>query len=126
LATAVSDSANGEGMELIAGRCRACTQARKYNDHWVICMGPRTCKRTGHKGKIEKVAVGKPGFYGAVYKKGDKQKVGILEDTIMSEKEARERAVHLRKVNRASEAGAIRTPPIGAKASVTMIGILHS
>jgi hypothetical protein len=32
LATAVSGSANGEGMYLVAGRCRARTQARKYND----------------------------------------------------------------------------------------------
>jgi hypothetical protein len=48
LATAVYDSANGEGMELVVGRCRARTRARKYNDHWVICTGPCTCKRTGH------------------------------------------------------------------------------
>jgi hypothetical protein len=39
LATAVSDSANGEGMELVAGRCRARTQARKYNNRWVILGG---------------------------------------------------------------------------------------
>jgi hypothetical protein len=39
LATAVSDSANGEGMELVAGRCRARTQARKYNNRWVIYTG---------------------------------------------------------------------------------------
>jgi hypothetical protein len=36
--------------------------------------------------------VEKPGFYVAVYNKGGNQKVGVLEDTIMSEKEARERA----------------------------------
>jgi hypothetical protein len=36
LAAAVSDSANGEGIELVAGRCRARTLARKYNDRWVI------------------------------------------------------------------------------------------
>jgi hypothetical protein len=90
LATAVSESANGEGIELVAGRCRARTQARKYNDCWVICTGPRTCKRTGHKGKIEKVAMGKSGFYVAVYNKGGNQKVGVLEYTLMSEKEARE------------------------------------
>jgi hypothetical protein len=89
LDTAVYDSANGEGIELVAGRCRARTQARKYNDRWVICTGPRTCKRTGHKGKREKGAVGKPGFYIAVYNKGGNQKVGVLEDTLMSEKEAR-------------------------------------
>jgi hypothetical protein len=53
LATAVSDSANGEGIEQVAGRCRARTQAGKYNDRWVICTGPRKCKRTGHKGKRE-------------------------------------------------------------------------
>jgi hypothetical protein len=40
LATAVSDSANGDGIELVAGFCRARTQARKYNDCWVICTGP--------------------------------------------------------------------------------------
>jgi hypothetical protein len=125
LATAVSDSANGEGMELVAGRCRARTQARKYNYCWVIFKGPRTCKRTGHKSKRDKVAVGKPGFYVAVYNKGGKQKVGVLVDTFMSEKEARERAGCLQEANRASTAGASHTPPIGAKASGTMRGILH-
>jgi hypothetical protein len=75
LATAVSDSVNGEGIELLAGRCRARTQARKYNDRWVICTGPHMCKRTGHKGKREKGVVGKPCFYVALYNKGGKQKV---------------------------------------------------
>jgi hypothetical protein len=78
LATAVSDSSNGEGMELVVGRCRARTQERKYNDRWVICMGPRTCTRTGHKGNIDKGAVVKPGFYIAEYNKGGNQKVGVL------------------------------------------------
>jgi hypothetical protein len=126
LATAVSDSANGEGIELVAGRCCARIQARKYNGHWVIFTGPRTCKRTGHKGKREKGAVGNPGFYVAVYNKGGKHKFGVLEDTLVSEKEARERAGRLREANRALAAGATRTPPIGAKASGTLIGILHS
>jgi hypothetical protein len=90
LATAVSDSANGEGIDLVAGSCRARTQVGKYNDRWVICTVPRTCKRTGHKDKREKGVVGKPGFYVAVYNKGGNLKVGILEDTLMSEKEARE------------------------------------
>jgi hypothetical protein len=90
LDTAVSDSNNGDGMELVAGRCRACTQAQKYNDCWVIHMRPRTCKRTGHKGKREKGAVVKPGFYVAMCNKGGNQKVGILEDTLMSKKEAQE------------------------------------
>jgi hypothetical protein len=103
-------------MEILAGRCRSRTQARKYNNHWVICMGARTCNRTGHKGKREKGAVGKSGFYVAVYNKGGNHKVDILEYTLMSEKEARERAGHLRKANRASAAGTARTPPIGAKA----------
>jgi hypothetical protein len=62
----------------------------------VICTGPRTCTRTGHKGKREKGSVGKPGFYVAACNKGGKQKVGILEDTIMIEKDARKRAGHLR------------------------------
>jgi hypothetical protein len=125
LATAVSDSANGEGIELVAGRFRARTQARKYNDRWNICTGPRACKHTGHKGKREQGSMGKPGFYVAVFNKGAKQKVGILEDTLMSEKEARGRAGHLREANRASAAGAARTPPIGAKAAGTLRGILH-
>jgi hypothetical protein len=90
LATAVSKSANGEGIELVAGQGYAHTQAQKYNAHWVICTGPRTCKRTGHNGKREKGSMGKPGFYVAVYSKGGKQKVSVLEDTLMSEKEARE------------------------------------
>jgi predicted glycosyltransferase len=63
LATAVSGSSNGEGMELVAGRFHARTQARKYNDRWVIYTGPRTSKR-------EKEALVKPGFYVAVYIKG--------------------------------------------------------
>jgi hypothetical protein len=125
LATAVSDSADGEGMGLVAGRCRAHIQAPKYNNFWVICTGSRSCKRTGHKGKIEKGAVVKPGFYIAVYKKGGTQKVGVLEDTLMSEKEAREQAGRLREANQASAAGAARTPPIGAKASGTLQVILH-
>jgi hypothetical protein len=33
--------------------------------------------------------VGKPGFYVEVYNKGGKHKVGVLEDTLMREKEAR-------------------------------------
>jgi hypothetical protein len=125
LATAVSDSANGEGIELVAGCCRARTQARKYNDCWIICTGPRICKRTGHKGKIENGAMVKPGFYVAVYKKGGKQKVAVFKDTLMSEKEAQERAGRLREANQASEAGAARTPTIGAKASGTLRGILQ-
>jgi hypothetical protein len=51
LATAVSDSANGEGVELVAGRCHARYRARTYENCWVICTGPLTYKRTGHKGK---------------------------------------------------------------------------
>jgi hypothetical protein len=62
----LSDSANGEGIELVADRCRACTQARKYNDRWVICTGPHTCKRTGYKGKRDTGSVGKLVFYIAV------------------------------------------------------------
>jgi hypothetical protein len=57
LATVVSDSDNGEGMDLAAVRCRAHTQAQNYNDRWVIFMGTCTCKRTGHKGKREKGAL---------------------------------------------------------------------
>jgi hypothetical protein len=54
MATAVSDSANFEGVELVAGRCRARSRARKYDNRWVICTGPRTCKRAGNKEKREK------------------------------------------------------------------------
>jgi hypothetical protein len=87
LANAVSDSATSEVMELVAGCYHACTQARKSNDRWVISTGPHTstCKRTGYKGKRENGAVGKPGFYVAVYSKVGNQKVGDLEDTLMSE-----------------------------------------
>jgi hypothetical protein len=125
LATAVSDSANGEGMELVAGRCRARAQARKYNDSWMICMGPRTCKRKGHKGRREKGAMGKPGVCVVVYNKGGTQKVGVLEDTLMGENEALERVGSLWEANRASAARAAHTPPIGAKAPGTLRGILH-
>jgi hypothetical protein len=34
--------------------------------------------------------MGKPGFYVAVYNKGGKQKIGVLEGTLMSEKEVLE------------------------------------
>jgi hypothetical protein len=71
LDTVIYDSANGDGMvELVAGRCRAHTQVQKYDERWVICTGPHACKRTGDNGKREKGAVGKPGFYVAVYNKG--------------------------------------------------------
>jgi hypothetical protein len=69
--------------------------------------------------------VRKPGFYVAVYNNGGKQKVGVLEDTLMREKGSRERAGRLREANRASATGAARTPPIRAKTSGTLRGILH-
>jgi hypothetical protein len=84
LATAVSDSVSGAGVELVAGRCGAQFRARKYDNHWLICMGTRTCKHGRHKGKREKGFMGKPGFYDVVYNMGGK--VGVLEDTLMSEK----------------------------------------
>jgi hypothetical protein len=40
LDTTVSGSANEEGIELVAGHCRAHNQARKYNECWAIHMGP--------------------------------------------------------------------------------------
>jgi hypothetical protein len=70
LATAVSDSATFEGVELVEGGCHARSRACKYDNHWVICTGPRTCKRAGHKEKREMGVMGKPGFYDAVYTKG--------------------------------------------------------
>jgi hypothetical protein len=60
-----------------------------------------------------------------VYNKGGKQKFGVLEDTLMSEKEARESVGCLREANRTLAAAAACTPPIGAKASGTLRGILH-
>jgi hypothetical protein len=54
LATEVSDSDKFEGVELVAGRCRARSQARKYDNRWVICNGPRTCNSAGHKENREK------------------------------------------------------------------------
>jgi hypothetical protein len=39
LATVVYDCANGEGIELMAARCRALAQARKYNDIRLLCYG---------------------------------------------------------------------------------------
>jgi hypothetical protein len=125
LDNAVYDSVNGEGMELVAGCYHACTQARKSNDRWVISTGTHTCKRTGYKGKRENEALGKPGFYIAVYNNVGNQKVGFLEDTLMSEQEAWERAGRVWEANRASASGATRTPPIGAKASGTLKRILH-
>jgi hypothetical protein len=69
--------------------------------------------------------VGKPGFYVAVYNNGDNQKVSVLEDTLISDNEARERVGFLWEANRALAASAARTPPIIAKASGTLRGILH-
>jgi hypothetical protein len=43
----------------------------------------------------------------------------------MSQKEERERAGRLREAHQALAAGAARTPPIGAKTSGTLRGILH-
>jgi hypothetical protein len=60
------------------------------------------CKRAGHKEKRDKGNLGKPGFYVAVYNKEGKHKVGVLEDTLISEKEAREHAGLQREANRAS------------------------
>jgi hypothetical protein len=91
----------------------------------LFARGPVHAKRTGNKGKREKGAVGKPGFYVAVYNKGGNQKVGVLEDTLMSEKEARERAGRLREANRVSTVGAARTPSISTKGSGTLRGILY-
>jgi hypothetical protein len=82
-------------------------------------------KIAGHKGKREKECMGKPGFYSSVHNKGGKHKVGLLEDTLMSEKEARERAGCLRAANRALVASSARTRPIGANAQGTMRGILN-
>jgi hypothetical protein len=87
-------------------------------------LQPRVFKRTGHKGKREKGAVVKSRFFVAVYNKGGKEKVGVLEDTIISEKEVWKWAGSLWEANPASAAGAARTPPIGAKASGTLREIL--
>jgi hypothetical protein len=73
----------------------------------------------------DKGAVGKSGFYVVVYNKGGQQKVGVLEETLMSAKEAREGVRRLREANRVSAAGAAHAPPTGAKASGTTRGILH-
>jgi hypothetical protein len=48
----------------VACRYRARSRVRKYDNRWVICTGPHTCKRAGGgKGKREKGFMGKPGFY---------------------------------------------------------------
>jgi hypothetical protein len=57
--------------------------------------------------------------------RGGGHKVGILEDTLMSKKEARERVGRQQEANRASPASAARIPPIGAKAQRALRGILH-
>jgi hypothetical protein len=64
----------------------------------------------------------KPGFYVPLYNKGGDHKVDILEDTIMSEKEARERAGRHREVNWDSVARAARTPPIGENPKGSCVG----
>jgi hypothetical protein len=69
--------------------------------------------------------MGKTGFYVVVYNKGVNQKAGVLEDTLVIDKEAWERARRLWEANRVSAAGAARTPPIVAKAPSTLRGILH-
>jgi hypothetical protein len=90
--TAIYDAANTAGVELVAGRCCSRSKAWKYDNRWLICTGPITCKRMGHMEKREKGNLGKPVLYVAIYNKGGNHKFGVLEDTLMSEKEARERA----------------------------------
>jgi hypothetical protein len=87
---------------------------------WSVLV--RTCKISGHK---EKGVIGKPGFCVAVYTNGGRYKAGILEDTLMSEKEARERAGCQRESNRVLAASAACTPHIGDKAQGVLRGILH-
>jgi hypothetical protein len=53
LTTVISDSANLQGVELVAGLCRAQYRVSKYDKRWLICTGTHTCKRVGHKEKRE-------------------------------------------------------------------------
>jgi hypothetical protein len=91
LATAIPGSANVQGVELVAGRCRARTRARKYDNHWLICTGPRICKRSGHNEKRERELLGNLASMLRCLSRGG-HKVGVLEDTLTSEKVAWERA----------------------------------
>jgi hypothetical protein len=59
--------------------------------------------------------VGKPGLYVAVYIKGGKQKVSVLKDTLLSEKEARERAARLWEAIRVSTASVPVPLPLAPK-----------
>jgi hypothetical protein len=47
LATAISESANFEGVELVAGRCCARSRTRNNDNRWVICTGLHICKCAG-------------------------------------------------------------------------------
>jgi hypothetical protein len=85
--------------------------------------GGRACKRAGHKENRGKGNLGKPGFYVAVYSRGDN--VGVLEDTLMIEMEARERFGLQRESNRAAAANTSCNPPIGAKSRGGLRGVLH-
>jgi hypothetical protein len=97
LATAVSNSDNGEGIDLVAGLCHARTQARNYNDHWVICMGPVHASVQGIRAREREESHGETRLICCGVQQGwGKHKLGVMEDTLMSEKEARERAGCLR------------------------------
>jgi hypothetical protein len=59
------------------------------------------------------------------FTKMGEHKLVVLEDTLMSDNEARERAGRHREANHASAASTVRTPPIDAKAHGGLRGILH-
>jgi hypothetical protein len=84
------------------------------------------CKNMGgHKEKRDKGDLGKPVFYGAVYNKGGNHNVGVMEDTLISKKEARERARLQREANHAAAASTSRTPILGAKTQGGLKRILN-
>jgi hypothetical protein len=67
------------------------------------------------QGEEREGVIGKPGLYVVVYINGW-HRVDVLEDTLMSDKEARERMGRQRESNRASAASTARNPPLGGKA----------
>jgi hypothetical protein len=80
ITNASSDSANGEGIELGSSRSLPCpySGAKVQRSLGYLHGAPYVQAYRTQGQEREKGALGKPGFYVAVYNKGGKQKVGVL------------------------------------------------
>jgi hypothetical protein len=110
-------------VELVAERCCARSNARKYDNHWLICTVPvRAITRDKMKSGTKETLVSRASTL-HVQARGE-HKVGVLEDTLMDGKEVRGRAGLQRKSNRATVASTSLTP-LSAKTQGGLRGILY-